>query len=280
MRTNSILTCLREDNTVSEIKLLLSADVEKKRVVLLLEGEDDVKLFKFLVKSNVTLIKAYGASSSIDSLIPQYFSNTPRVIAVRDRDYQRVKRHDKIFYCDYSCAEMMMVSDDETFDKLSTNHYRGKLEPAALRLRVFESLYYISVIRKCSALGKWGVKVSETDLSAVVSPRRTADSAEAVEFVNRYNRHNPIDGLRAAHIAQFTDTYDLREYLYLTNGHDFVEAFCVYCTESASNNVKKRLNEKVISAALRLSYSRASFKKTKLYKALKSYAAAHNLILV
>ena len=167
MGANSILSALTAENTVSELRLLLSADYEKKRTVVLVEGEDDLKVFRFLVDKSVTLVKAYGASTTVDKLMPQHFADEKRVIGIRDRDYQEKKKFERIFYCDYCNCEMMLVSDDETFEKTAVNFYRGKLLPLQLRRELLEKLYHLSVIRKCSEKYCWAMRISDTDLAKI-----------------------------------------------------------------------------------------------------------------
>lgn len=280
MGTNSILVNLSESNTVSEIKLLLAADFEKKNVIMLVEGEDDVKLFKFLVTPNVTLIKAYGACTSIDSIIPKYFAAEKRVIGVRDKDYQTTKHGEHIFYCDYSCAEMMMISDDETFDKMCTNHYRGNLPYSKLRRAMLSDLYNISIARKLSTQQRWGLKIGDTDLAIIVGTNKDSGKKATLNYINSYNKHNGIVGERAHMYYTYPNAKSDEDYFYITNGHDFVEAFCIYCAENNSNSAKRRLNEKTISIGFRLSYSRAAFSKTKLYRDLSEYQTDNNLSIV
>ena len=71
MSANSIFSNLTAENTAAEISLILSADYKRKKTVILLEGEDDVKVFRFLVGEDVTLIKAYGASTTVDKFMPE-----------------------------------------------------------------------------------------------------------------------------------------------------------------------------------------------------------------
>ncbi len=280
MGANSILSNLTAKNTVSEIKMLLSADYAKERTVVLLEGEDDVKVFRFLVSGSVTLIKAYGASTTVDKLMPQHFPDEKRVIGIRDRDYQEKKKFDRIFYCDYCNCEMMLVSDDETFERVAVNFYRGSLQPLQLRQELLQRLYHLSVIRKCSDRFRWALRISDTDLAKIINPRFKTSRAQTIEFVNSYNRKNPITPDKAKRLDYFRDTGKTEDYLMITNGHDFVEAFRIYCVESRSDTRRRSLPDKMLSGALRCSYSLSAFKKTKLYSALKAYATENGLNIV
>lgn len=90
--------------------------------------------------------------------MPENFPDEKRVIGIRDKDYQTKKRFERIFYCDYCCCEMMLVSDDETFEKLAVNFYRGKLPYSKLRYEILSKLFYLSVVRLCSDRYRWGLR--------------------------------------------------------------------------------------------------------------------------
>ena len=280
MGANSILSNLTSSNTVSEIKMLLSADYAKKRTVILLEGEDDIKVFRFLVGNEVTLIKSYGASTTVDKLMPQHFAEEKRVIGIRDRDYQEKKKFERIFYCDYCNCEMMLISDDETFEKTAVNFYRGNLLPLQLRREILHKLYHLSVIRKCSERYRWALRISDTDLSKIISPRFKATRAQTVDFVNSYNHRNPLTQEKVRKLDHFRDNGRTEDYLMITNGHDFIEAFRIYCTDSRADSRRHSLSDKMLSGALRCSYSLSAFKKTELYSALKTYATDNGLNIV
>lgn len=280
MGVNSVLSNLTAENTVAEIRMLLSADFAREKTVMLLEGEDDTKVFRFLMDKSVTLIKAYGASTTVDKLMPEHFLNEPRVIGVRDRDYQEQKKFNRIFYCDYCNCEMMLISDDETFEKTAVNFYRGNLSATALRREILQKLFYLSVVRKCSDLFRWAMRISETDLSRIVSPKKRASLSEVIAFVNSYNSKNSITAERAKKLKRFHDSGRTEDYLMITNGHDFVEALRIYCTDGASNSKKRSLSDKVVGAVLRCSYSLDAFRKTQLYEALRCYGEQHSLSIV
>ncbi len=278
MGSNSIFSNLTAENTAAEISLLLSADFKRKKTIVLLEGEDDVKAFRFLFDKSVTLIKAYGASTTIDKFLPAEFPDEPRVIGIRDRDYQTEKRFKRIFYCDGCCCETMLVKDDETFERVVVNFYRGKTPPMRLRYEILRSLFPISAIRLCSDRYKWALKVSGTDLSRVIRPGKATPVSEAVAFVNAYNRRNEIKGERLRKLAAVRDPGRVEDYLMITNGHDLVAAMRIYFDRASGDH--RSVGDKTLSSALRCSYSREAFRSTDLCRALKKYAANHNLTIV
>ncbi len=277
MGSNSIFSDLTAENTAAEISLLLSADFKRKKTIVLLEGEDDIRAFHFLFDKSVTLIKAYGASTTIDKFLPKEFPSEPRVIGIRDRDYQTEKRFDRIFYCDGCCCETMLAKDDETFERVVVNFYRGKTPPLKLRYEIFHALFPISAIRMCSDKYKWAIKVSGTDLSRVIRPGKPTTKSEAVNFVNAYNDKNRINGERFKKLSAVSDTGRLEDYLMITNGHDLVAAMRIYFDYSSGDH--RSVGDKTIAGALRCSYSKEAFHSTDLYRELTVYAVDHDLTI-
>jgi hypothetical protein len=101
-----------------------------------------------------------------------------------------------------------------------------------------------------------------------------------VAFVNSYNPRNRIDEERKLLIESFPDTGKERDYLDVTNGHDFVEVLRVYCVESRSDSRRRSLSDKIIGGALRCAYLLDAFKRTKLYAALVDYGDKNGLSIV
>lgn len=280
MGANSIFSNLTAETTVAEIKLLLSADYAKKRTVVLLEGEDDVKVFRFLVSGDVTLIKAYGASTTIDKFMPEHFPHEKRVIGIRDKDYQTKKRFERVFYCDHCCCEMMLASDDETFTRVAENFYKGELSALKLRDEVLRKLFFVSVIRKTSALKGWGLRISDTDLSRIITPETEPRKKQVIAFINSYNPRSKITPEREKELKKTGDSGRREDYLDITNGHDFLEVLRIYCTYGGSNNTRRLVSDKVLGGALRCAYSREAFSATKLFGALKAYGEENGLSIV
>ena len=274
MKANSILSHLTAQNTVSELKLLLHADFRREKTFVLFEGEDDIRLFRFLMHKNVTLVRSYGAKTAIDALIPRILSDR-RVIAVRDRDYQETPKSERIFYCDHCCCEMMMIADDRVFAKVTANFYEGDLSPEALREKILRQLYYVSLIRKYSDRFRWKLKINDIPLT-MFRPGKASTLDEAVEMVNRKNKQYRISQKKVRFLRNAETHPSLEELLDITNGHDFLKVLRNYCA-----NAKRRYpGEKQLAAALRCAFDVSAFSRTELFRELKKYEQKTQLHLV
>ena len=278
MGANSILSNLTSKNTLPTIRMLLSGDIKKKRVIMIVEGDDDAKLFKFLVSDNVTIIKSYGAKGGIDNMIPKYFAAQRRVIAVRDKDYEEESSIKGIFYCDHCSCEMMMVSQDETFDKVATNYYRGNSSFFELRKEILLQLRFVSLLRKCSFKYRWGLKLNDINLGSFIIPGKKVTEEQTLICVNKYNRGNGVLGGRKKKLEEDEsfDSKDLSNLMDITNGHDFLSVLAIYCRHYG----KRGITDKELGGAIRCAFDRNAFSKTQLFRKLKEYQEEYGLIIV
>ena len=60
MGTNSIKANLTKDSIISDIKLLLGADINKENIYVVVEGDDDIKFLRRYLNSNVTIFSGIG----------------------------------------------------------------------------------------------------------------------------------------------------------------------------------------------------------------------------
>lgn len=279
MRADSIFSALTAENTAAEIDLILAADYSRRRTVILLEGEDDIKLFRFLVSDDTVLIKAYGASTTVDKFIPAVYPNEKRVIGIRDRDYLEKGAFPRIFFCDRCCMEMMVVSDLPSFARVAVNFYRGPLTPERLRYEILAGLYYFSLARKLSYKLRLGLRLADTDLARIAAPGVKASPREVIKFVGSYNRSKRfpegfVRGIMRARVPSVDEMLDI------TNGHDFTEVLGHYVNERPAGGKKRGMSSRELGAALRCAYSLSAFRGTELCAALTDYGRENALEIV
>lgn len=274
MSADSIFSHLTAENTVAEIDFILSADYRRERTVVLLEGEDDVKVFRFLVSDDVTLIKAYGASTTVDKLIPSAFPDERRVIGIRDHDYLKRRTHPRIFWCDRCCCEMMLLSDPETFERVCVNFYRGELGATELRDEILTRLYYISSARLLSQEMRLGLRLSDTDLASVIGPELTPSVDTVLRFLRRYN-DKKVTAKFVAAMKKLPSPPPADDLLEITNGHDFLAVLSIYVCGK-----RRTVSERELGGALRCAYSLSAFRKTRLYRELVAYGDENSLEIV
>lgn len=269
MATNSILDNLNSDDMISTIKLEIGADVNKEKTFLVVEGNDDKKFFKYLVRENVVICESYSGKKGIEEIL-QKFKNNKRIIGIRDRDYEKRKLDNRIFFYDFCNIEMMIINDNDVFEKICCEYYEGELKYFELRKNILQSLFLISILRKKNEDEKkmWNFNGINYDID---------EKGRIVEesLFSNLQRINPSKP-KNEFVFSFSKTKKYEELLNITNGHDFIKSFIKYCKKENGKNI----NEKNLFEVLRCAFNKESFKKTSLYKDIKCYQILHKIEFV
>ncbi|MFA5006704.1 MAG: hypothetical protein WC509_04475 [Candidatus Izemoplasmatales bacterium] len=277
MATNSILDNLDEFSTIPTLTLHLGADILKQATFVLVEGPGDIDLFRPLVTPKATLIRSYGAKGAIERIITNYFVSDPRVIAIRDKDYQIAPISTKIFHCDHCCAEMMMVTRDIPMIAIHSNYYKGTTPFRLLRNQTLKALFDLSILRKCNDIHRWNVNFSGINIDSAYDPNLATFFNNLVTQIDTMNPTNQIDSAKMVlwsiekHNHAFSSLSDI------VNGHDFIALFVHECKRSGAS---KKISHDSVSRSLRSSFSPPVFKKTKLWMALHLYGGKNHLKIV
>ena len=266
---NSIRDNLDEIDTISEIRLLLP--VQKEYTFILVEGVDDLQLFRPLLSEKVELIKSYGSKNGIEKIVGQHFKHNKRIIGIRDRDYAKKPCSKRMFFCDYCCSEMMIISNIEAFNKIYSNFYTGTMSPADLLLYCLKYLEYLSRIRKLNEEKNWKIRLDGIKANKLYNSNISIMNQNIISEINRQNPSNQLDAVKILMINKQPSCSTLIDFLKITNGHDFVHIFSKLC-----NN----WGFKYIEHSLRCAYSLEEFADSQLYKDLQQYEKTHHLSIL
>lgn len=271
---NSIRDKLDEADTISEIRLILNHNI--CNVCVVVEGNDDQKLFRPLVSKNVEIFQSYASNTGVDNIVQNHFLGNKRVIGIRDRDYLSAPVNEQCFFCDYCCAEMMIISIDNCFDRLYCNIYKtGQMNSEEVRLHCLERLEKLSKLRKLSYKNNWHISFDGVKPSKHYKINIVDMNNDIVNSLNSMNPNNQIDTIRNNICESLPKCTSLADFLKITNGHDFVNLFCKVATHKHG---QASIDE--IESTLRGAFSVEDFRKTTLYKDLLTYQTANNIIIV
>ena len=269
MATNSILDNLTCDDMISTIRLEIGADVNKEKTFLVVEGNDDKKFFKYLVKENVVICESYSGKKGIEEILAK-FKNNERIIGIRDRDYEKRKLDNRIFFYDFCNIEMMIINDNNVFEKICCEYYEGKMKYFELRKNILQNLLLISTLRKKNEDEKkmWNFNGINYDID---------ENGKIVEE-SLFSNLQTINPTKTKEEFNFSlkkvEKYE--ELLNITNGHDFIKNFIKYCKKENGKNI----NEKSLLEVFRCAFNKESFKKTSLYKDIKNYQNIHKIKII
>ena len=269
---NSIRDNLDAHDTISEIRLLLGKN--KNNVCVVVEGINDQKLFEPLLADNTTLVQSYSGKKDIINII-KWFPRNKRVIGIRDRDYSKRSESKRVFFCDYCCAEMMIISLDECFRRTYSNFYeRQTLSFKDLRLYCLEHLEQLSKIRKLNELNNWSINFKTIKLKNIFNDDIIKMNNNLIDQIIRL-KVNHVTKKQLNQCNSYEKCGSLEDYLEITNGHDFIELFKILCEDGG-----RAPSVDEISANIRGTFGMHEFKQTRLYTTLYNYQSKKNLPLV
>lgn len=265
MGTNSIKTNLTKDSIISDIKLLLGADINKENVYVVVEGEDDIKFLRRYLNSNVMIYESFSGKNGVEEIVQSKNICSSRVIGIRDKDYCNDDRGKKIFFYDRCCLEMMITEFDKAFNGIYYEFYNGEMEPDKLKEHILTELFIVSQVRKYNEENKIGIIFKGLSFQFIIDDKLKIDTEKFIDQLKKMNSGKPIDFTSIIGELLYKNTDNKLD---ITNGHDFILLFKVICDKGCS---KKSANEKNISSVLRSSFSEEFLKETTLYKSVSDY---------
>lgn len=277
MNKYSIKTSLNTDSIQNEIRLLLSVPNSKHSTVILFEGIEDIKLFiPLLDEKHVYLFKSYCGKPGVKEILNK-FSFDFRVIGIVDKDYEK-NSINKLFYCDYCNAEMMIISNDTSLEYSLFQVTSKNLDTLNLKNTIFKKLSYFSAIRKLNEELSWGIPFYKISLKNIITTNCNLD--DTIKLINSKSPDNKITKDQKELIQKEYESLLNKNPLEYTNGHDFLIALLIELKEKESCKMIKSLSVDEFATIVRMGYHKDNFKESHLYKKLKDYQLEHNLCIV
>lgn len=271
---NSIKDKLNESDTISEIRLALGHN--KDAVCVVVEGSDDQILFSPILSDNVIIFQSYSSKIGVDDIVKNHFPRNKRVIGIRDKDYLTRPSCTRTFFCDYCCAEMMIISLDSCFERLYCNFYhKSNYNSKQLRIHCLERLEMLSKYRQLNEQKNWHVKFDGIKPGKYYNVSISSMDSAILNELIKQNPTSPIDHKREKMYKKLPKCYTLNQYLEITNGHDFVNVFCKVCLSKHNQNSIKE-----IESTLRGTFGKEDFKQTLLYSNLHTYQTKKKIKIV
>jgi hypothetical protein len=256
---------LTKDSIISDIKLLLGADINKENVYVVVEGDDDIKFLRRYLNSNVTIYESFSGKNGVEEIVNSAIIFNSRVIGIRDKDYCNDFKNKKIFFYDRCCLEMMIAEVDEAFNGIYYEFYNGEMEPHKLKEHILNELFTVSQLRKYNEENKMEINFKGISFQSMIDDESKINEDKFIEQIKKLNSGKPINFIDIINKSSYQNTDNMLD---ITNGHDFILLFKAFCDKRCRGN---SANEKQISSVLRGSFSEEFLKETTLYENISNY---------
>lgn len=271
---NSIRSNLSKADMISDIRLCLGGDIKREHTYLLVEGDDDVKFIRPFLSENVYIYESFDGKNGVEEIVANIFERNERVIGIRDKDYQIEPISNKVFYYDFCCMEMMLISNDDVFEEVCSECYEGERNFSDLRLKIFRELKFLSIIRLYNETRGWERKFKGISSSAAWSEEEEKiDKSIIINKINSITNSSIQVEMEKEISDQLEKDWNLEDFLNYTQGHDFANLMATIC-----NIHKKRGIKNIdIESNLRCCFRYNDLKQTKLYSNLIEYENENNI---
>ena len=271
MATNSIKDNLTKSEIISELLLSIKGDVKKEYIHLIVEGVDDIRFFKSRVSPHVYIYESFSGKEGVFDILKN-FKKEDRILGICDRDYADIPTDLNIFFYDFSCLEIMLISNEDVFKSCSDTFYYGSLNSNELLLKILNELKWLGIFRRLSFQKKFAIKFNglsitnafnKSTLSLNISNLITQINSRNDNFCEK--NHDILNDIE----KQSRNILSKNELLYLSQGHDFLNLFKCFCGEN--------FKPEVFFCSLLCCYQKNHFQSTNLYSSLKKYQSEKNL---
>lgn len=269
MGNNSIKSNLTKDYIISDLRLSLSDDIYRKKVFIVVEGEDDIKFLKSCFNADTTVLyESYDGKTGVSEIVKNFFPDDKRVIGIRDKDYLSYEESPKIFFYDNCCLEMMIIENEEAFNSIYNEFYKGEMRSMELLNKMLTELRFLSIIRMFNENFQWEIKLRALSINKIFIP--DTYSIDHYKVVNELNKisNNIIDDNKLGMISEYgNQVQTVQDLLNITQGHDFSSLFAAIC----NIHTNKGIASKKVEMVLRCAYRNEDFQETRLYSSLLTY---------
>lgn len=241
--------------------------------IIIVEGKDDIKFYQNIFKraDEICFQQSYSGCCFVDRIVNELLEHhgIERVIGIVDADFfhltEKERNNSRLFHTDYHDIELYTILSDRCFDKVIAEYFEdSKKPPNGLRDTLFLIARYIGSARLFNELN--GIELCFKNLPYHEFILTDSWSFNLARFIEILTKKSKIDK-GSITSTDIENVYNNLQYenSQIVNGHDFMGIFACYLY----NNDIKKCKPDELSRNLRLAYSLADFKKTKLYADLK-----------
>lgn len=269
---------------ITEFRLIIRHPSNKDKILILVEGNTDIKFFRKIFNSTYAIVKELNGKDKVNNALGSLLTEYTNVIGIRDSDFDKLESSpsvNNLFLTDYHDFEIQMI-ESEAFQSIIDEHACESCYEE-LNSNIRNTLYNIGL-----TIGylRW---FNEREYRSTSSHKLLFDGLKYQDFITlnecclTLNIETFLEKLLEHSKTKNQDLEltvedlsgkidELKELstdkLQVCCGHDLTELFSIA--------IKKKANRKNIESNLRVSYKFDYFKNTSLYENIKEWNTANN----
>ena len=277
---NTVIASQTSNTVTTRIKMILAHPIYKSRVIVVVEGKDDKKVYgRLFDKEKVEIYPLGGCchyKSLLSSLNSEYY---PRLAVIKDADFDHIVGYEyefpNLFRTDTHDAETMMMTD--TFYELFKIEFLdGDDDVLTEMMKVHDEMMPLSWLKlACKVLNK-KVNFGTFSLFNFYKGETFVDIDSCRNVLNKIPENVSIGVPTDSEIDGIKNKYSAVDKNILNNGHDICNGFAY---KYKALGKKNEINTDVLEKVLRTAFTIKQFKETKLYSDMAEWAESEGLKL-
>ena len=276
---NTVIASQTSNTVTTRVRMILAHPIYKNRVLVVVEGNDDKKVYgRLFDKEKVDIFPLGGCchyETMLTTLNPEYY---PRFAVIKDADFEHIVGYEytfpNLFRTDTHDAETMMMTD--TFYESFKMEFLDGDDDLAEMMKVHDEMMPLSWLKlACKELNK-KVNFGTFSLYNFYKGDAAVDVEACRKVLNKIPENASIGIPTDSDIDEIKKKYGVIDKNLLNNGHDLCDGFAYkYKALGKKNEIKIDALEKV----LRTAFTMIQFQHTKLYSDMVAWADKESLSL-
>lgn len=265
---------------LNELRLDASNPISRGKTFVLLEGEDDCRIFSRLLARHCKIEWFPGGKIQLEKHLkilvedPHFQSF---IIGIRDADFLHLEGQTsgfpELFLTDFHDLEMMMLAEDECFEAILAE-FSNSQNDLLVRENLLESLRFVSYLRWWNDQNKAELTFKEFKFGDIFDPSHLRIDVERYLYKLVERSANAIEkDINVLKVAANSLVNKDNNIFQLCNGHDFMDILSLYFN---AKRTQKGVTPTRLNSQFRTAYSKLAFYKTQLYANLQKWASENH----
>jgi hypothetical protein len=169
---STVKSSLSATDTINSIRLDWNSPIGKDLVFVLVEGDDDCKIYpKFFQKDKCRIEQVHGGYSQLETAIEKLQQYADRVIGIRDVDFchitQNYIQYQNLFYTDCHDIEMTMIQNDAVFENI-LYEYSLQVESVKIKENILLESSFVGYVRYFNEIYNYSINFEGVAFGGIV----------------------------------------------------------------------------------------------------------------
>jgi len=271
--SNSLRGSLSARDVIDFIILSLRSDAGKNLIYILVEGQNDCKIYGKLFDQNKACVECANGKGQVSVALKELNAITKQVFGICDADFGHLQNalpsFQNLFFTDFHDIEMTMLSvDDVLGNALAECRFLGDTQ--AILQKALEETKFIGYVRWFNEVKGIGLDFQKTKrLGGFFRSSNNVISLDGDAYLDALNTRSEhkTKAVTLSDVTHFIQTHNTDDLFNLCNGHD-VTAFMALAIEGKTSHDQ-------FCSFLRVSFNIHHFRKTKLYDDILEWQTEH-----